>query len=90
MIDAMDHGIAFGRQAENCSEYLSKGSLALVDGRLSYRKWESEDGQTKSKLEVVASNVQFLPSSRDGGASGRSEGTSRGNPDAADDGDVPF
>ena len=82
--------VAFSRQAENCNEYLSKGSLALVDGRLSYRKWETEDGQTKSKLEVVANNVQFLPSSRDGGGSGRSEGSSGGKPATADEGDVPF
>lgn len=57
----------FGRQAENCSEYLSKGSLVLIDGRLNYRKWESEDGQTRSKLDVVANNVQFMPANRGAG-----------------------
>lgn len=77
----------FGRQGENCSEYLNKGSLVLVDGHLSYRKWETEDGQTRSKLEVISFNVQFMPrgTSSGGDAAPRSKGT------AADtDSDVPF
>jgi len=82
----------FGRQAENCNEYLSKGRLALFEGRLSYRKWETEDGQTKSKLEVVANHVQFMPSGRgQEGSSGRGqEGSSGSKPAPQDDGDVPF
>ena len=51
---------------------------------------ETEDGQKKSKLEVVANNVQFLPSSRDGSPSGRSEGSPAPKPASTDDGDVPF
>ena len=58
--------VVFGRSAENCSEYLGKGNLVLIDGRLNYRKWEAEDGQTKSKLEVVATSVQFMPKARGG------------------------
>ena len=81
----------FGRQAENCNEYLSKGRLALFEGRLSFRKWETEYGQTKSKLEVVANQVQFMPSGRGEGSSGRSqEGPSGSRPAAQDEGDVPF
>ena len=55
----------FGRQAETSSEYLSKGSPALIEGRLNYRKWE-KDGQTRSKLDVVASRVQFLGTGKGG------------------------
>ncbi len=58
--------VVFGRQAETCSEYLNKGSLVFIDGRLKFRKWESKDGQTISKHEVVANMVQFMPSSRGG------------------------
>ena len=43
------------------SEYLNKGDLALVEGRLQWRSWETEDGQKRSKHDVVASTVQFLP-----------------------------
>ena len=78
----------FGRQAENCSEYLSKGSLVLVDGRLNYRKWETEDGQTRSKLDVVANNVQFMPANR---GTGRTPGQKGSSAEGAGEGsDVPF
>src|SRR3990172_8622558 len=45
--------VVFGKQAENCGQYLNKGSGVLVEGRLQQRRWESE-GQKKSKVEVVA------------------------------------
>ena len=56
--------VVFGRQAETCSKYLSKGSSVLVEGRLQERRWES-NGQQRSKFEVVAQSVRFL--SRKGG-----------------------
>ncbi|MFQ3574048.1 MAG: single-stranded DNA-binding protein [Thermodesulfovibrionales bacterium] len=51
--------VIFGKQAENCKQFITKGSLILVEGRLRERKWEYE-GQKKSKMEVLASNVRFL------------------------------
>jgi single-strand DNA-binding protein len=53
--------VAFGRQAETVNEYLAKGNLALVEGRLQWRSWETPEGQKRSKHEVVANNVQFMP-----------------------------
>ncbi|MDA3793267.1 MAG: single-stranded DNA-binding protein [Elusimicrobia bacterium] len=50
----------WGRQAETCEKYLSKGSGVYVEGRLNLRRWESQNGDPRSKLEVVARNVQFL------------------------------
>jgi len=50
----------WGKLAELCSEYLNKGSSAYVEGRLNFRSWETEQGQKRSKYEVVANNVQFL------------------------------
>ncbi|MCI0469209.1 MAG: single-stranded DNA-binding protein [Nitrospirae bacterium] len=61
--------VVFGKQAENCGQYLSKGNPVLVEGRLRERKWESE-GVQKNKVEVLASNVRFLPK-RDAAAGGR-------------------
>jgi single-strand DNA-binding protein len=52
--------VAWGRQAETCGQYLSKGSPVFVEGRLSTRSWEAQDGQKRSMTEVVAANVQFL------------------------------
>jgi len=50
----------WGKQAESCNEFLSKGSPVLIEGRLQYRSWDTPDGQKKSTLEVVAERVQFL------------------------------
>lgn len=52
--------VTWGRQAELCGEYLSKGSPVFVEGRLQSRSWEAPDGQKRSMIEVVAQNVQFL------------------------------
>lgn len=62
--------VVFGRQAENCGQYLSKGNGVIVDGRLQQRRWETEDGQKRSKHEVVAQTVTFLPKRQDGGGAG--------------------
>jgi single-strand DNA-binding protein len=51
--------VVFGKQAESCSKFLSKGSPVLVEGRLQERRWES-NGQQKSKFEVIAQTVRFL------------------------------
>ncbi len=52
--------VTWGRQAETCGQYLSKGSPIFVEGRLQLDQWESKDGQKKSKLRVRAERVQFL------------------------------
>jgi single-strand DNA-binding protein len=53
--------VVFGKQAEHCGQYLSKGNGVIVDGRIQQRRWETEDGQKRSKHEVVAQTVTFLP-----------------------------
>ncbi|MCI0530171.1 MAG: single-stranded DNA-binding protein [Nitrospira sp.] len=53
--------VVFGKQAENCGQYLNKGSGVIVEGRLQERRWDTEDGQKRSKHEVVAQTVRFLP-----------------------------
>ncbi len=51
--------VVFGKQAESCTQYLNKGRMVLVEGRLRERRWEYE-GQKKSKFEVIANNIRFL------------------------------
>lgn len=66
------------RQAENCQQYLRKGSLILVEGRLRQDRWEDkETGAARSKLMVRGDNVQFLStdSSRSSGSGGDEEGS---------------
>lgn len=52
--------VVFGRQAELCAQYLKKGNLVFVEGRLQTRSWE-RDGQKQFRTEVVADRVQFGP-----------------------------
>lgn len=56
----------FGKQAENCSKYLSKGNSAYVEGRLQTRSWE-KDGVKHYRTEVIADRVQFGPKGSGGG-----------------------
>jgi len=74
----------WGRTAELCSQYLTKGRGCFIEGRLKLDTWEDKkDGSKRSKLRVVADNVQFL----DGGK-GRGEGAPAS--DGADvEGDAP-
>jgi single-strand DNA-binding protein len=78
--------VVFGKMGENCAEYLSKGRPVLVEGRLKQRSWES-DGVKRSKVEVVADNVQFLGSPRAASAEGAPGAEPA--PEAPDD-DIPF
>lgn len=52
--------VAWGRLAEICSQYLTKGSMVYVEGRLETRSWEGENGQKHFRTEVVASDVNIL------------------------------
>lgn len=54
--------VVWGKMAENCKEYLSKGSPVFVEGRLQSRSWDGPDGQKRSTIEVIAMTVQFLGS----------------------------
>lgn len=76
--------VVFGKQAENCSQYLSKGSQVLVEGRLQERRWES-DGQQKSKFEVIAQNVRFMSKRTATSSSGYSSDSDTAPPDEATD-----
>jgi len=80
--------VVFGKQAESCGEYLNKGRTILIEGRLQYRTWESQDGQKRSKHEVLAERVQFLPKAARMSEGGLSGDTHEG--EATDDDDVPF
>ena len=52
--------VAFGRTAEVANEYLTKGRLVYIEGRLQTRSWDDQNGQKKYKTEVVCSTLQFL------------------------------
>lgn len=79
----------WGKQAENCAEYLSKGRQAFISGRLQLNQWETDDGQKRSKLEVVANNVQFIGGREGGESQGGGYQTPPDNSKSGHD-DIPF
>jgi single-strand DNA-binding protein len=52
--------VVFGKQAENCKEYLRKGRQVYIEGRLQTREWQSKEGQKQRTTEIIAQTVQFL------------------------------
>ncbi len=78
---------------ERVANYLSKGSPVLVEGRLQYRTWEAQDGSKRSKVDVVADNIQFLGRGGDGGEAGSRQGQgSRDDVEVSEEDfdDIPF
>lgn len=69
---------AFARKAEVINQYFRKGKPILIEGRLAYQQWQSQDGQKRSKHEIIIENFQFLA---DGGSDTRQQSGSyaRGN-----------
>ena len=85
--------IVWNKQAENCAQYLAKGSLCAVDGRLTSRKYETKDNQKRTVWEVVAKSVQFLGGKKDDGKQEETPQTYPGHGTgqyAMEDEDVPF
>lgn len=70
----------FGKRGMVISQYFKKGSPILIEGRLNYRQWQDQNGQRRSKLNVVADNFEFLGGrgSGSGGGGGDSRGYSQG------------
>lgn len=72
----------WGRTAELVGQYLTKGRSALVEGRLKLDQWDDKEGNRRSKLKVVADNVQFLDS-RSGGMDDGGSRSDRGSSSAS-------
>ena len=70
--------VAWRATAEFVSRYFTKGRMAVVEGRLQMRDWTDKDGNKRTSAEVVADNVYFGDSKRDGDGGGYSAGYSQG------------
>ena len=90
----------WGRTAENCAQYLAKGRPVGVQGKLTWREWDAQDGSKRQSVEIVADNIQFLGSRDGGGGDGGGgqqfvpQGAAQSTDDfpaaAAADDDIPF
>ena len=80
--------VLFGKVAEIAGEYLKRGSLVYLQGRLQTRKWQGDDGQDRYTTEIVADRMKML-----GGKGERDTRAANGKPAAASpdlDDDIPF
>jgi single-strand DNA-binding protein len=78
--------VVWGKAAENCSNYLSKGKQIALEGRLEQRSWVAQDGSKRSTIEIIADRVEFLgaPSAARGSGNGKEVAPSKpetGSPD---------
>ena len=94
----------FGNQGERCAQWLSRGRQVAVEGRLRWREWESQEGQKRQAVSIVADNVQFIGPREGGGAGAVNAPPQRGQGapfnkegldapaggDFAEDDDIPF
>lgn len=66
--------VVWGKQAEIAQQYLKKGSLIFIEGRIQSREWQDKEGQKRTSFEIVASNFRMLGGKGDGSGGGASRG----------------
>ena len=69
--------VVWGKQAEIAQQYLKKGSLIFIEGRIQSREWQDKEGQKRTSFEIVASNFRMLGGRADGAAAGAGGGSHR-------------
>jgi single-strand DNA-binding protein len=66
--------VVWGKQAEIAQQYLKKGSLIFIEGRIQSREWQDKEGQKRTSFEIVATNFRMLGGRSDGAAAGAGGG----------------
>ncbi|MGB7226576.1 MAG: single-stranded DNA-binding protein, partial [Candidatus Acidiferrales bacterium] len=70
--------VVWGKQAEIAQQYLKKGSLVFIEGRIQTREWQDKEGQKRTSFEIVATNFRMLGGRSEGAAAGMSAGGAGG------------
>ncbi|MSP17901.1 MAG: single-stranded DNA-binding protein, partial [Myxococcales bacterium] len=70
--------VLWGKPAEICKQYLSKGSRVYIEGRLQTRSWDDKEGQKRYSTEIVANDFMFLGGKGEGAAAGAEGGDGGG------------
>ena len=76
--------VCWNQLAESCNQYLAKGKRCYVEGRLKSQTWTSQDGQSRFRNEIIATNVVFLD------RKGETEGDGKDSDDDGNKGDLPW
>jgi single-strand DNA-binding protein len=82
--------VAWGKTAENCANYIGKGSLVAVDGRIQVRTYEAKDGGKRWVTEVIAEQVRFLDRRGQGQEQQQGQATQIGEEVEFDNSEIPF
>ncbi|MEE8413186.1 MAG: single-stranded DNA-binding protein [Dehalococcoidales bacterium] len=85
--------VTWGRLAEQCNQYLTKGRLVYVEGRLHSHSWDGQDGQKRYRNEIIADRVSFLDRQASASLPEDKMGESslgEGGPDELEPEDIPF
>lgn len=82
--------VVFGKTADHCNQFLHKGSLVYVEGKLATRKWQDQNGQDRYSTEIRADRVQFLDRKENGGQKPAQRQEQRQDSYHDDMSDIPF
>ena len=84
--------VMFGARGESLSRFLNKGSKIAVEGKLRWSQWETPEGDKRSKVEIVADDIEFMSTRGEGGGGGGgyTAPTSKTPADPVIDDDIPF
>src|ERR1044072_3197200 len=82
--------IVWGKQGENCGQYLAKGRQAYIEGSIRTRSYDDKTGQKRYVTEIIAQRVRFLGGGGGGRVAPEAEGESHGEPVSGGGGQAPF
>jgi single-strand DNA-binding protein len=87
--------VVFGSRGESLSRFLNKGSKVAIEGKLRWSQWETPEGDKRSKVEIIADDIEFMSSRGEGGGGGGGYSAPAAAPASApapaiDDEDIPF
>lgn len=80
--------VVWGKQAEIAQQYLKKGSLVFIEGRIQTREWQDKEGQKRTSFEIVATNFRMLGGRSEGAAAGAGGATAGAGSARAHDADL--
>lgn len=80
----------WGLTAENTSKYLGRGSLVLVEGRLHQDKWQTKEGENRSKLKVMVERLVFMEGKKNGNENANRDEPTEASNDNENSEDIPF
>ena len=82
--------VLYGRMAETASEYMKKGQMVYVEGRLNTREWEDQNQVKRRTTEIRCDNFTMLGKRSDSAGSSQEKSTEIQKPDSSEDDDLPF